>query len=61
VPSKEVSSNNQDQNKFYTLEIDDIPISTDKAGNTTIEFFARGADNTVGLRLDNIKIIAKSN
>lgn len=54
VPSIPVSNANGDNGKFYSIEIDNLPI----AENVTIEFFASAGQNTLGLRLDNIKLTA---
>lgn len=56
VPSTPVSNANGDANKFYTLSLDGIP----SAAGITLEFYASSSANTVGLRLDNIKIATKS-
>lgn len=53
--SQEVSKANGDDGKFYTFTVSDIPIVSD----LTIEFCA-SSQNTVGLRLDNIKLTANS-
>lgn len=55
VPSKEVSNENGDNNKFHTLQVTGVPASD----NLTIEFSA-GTENTKGLRLDNVEITAAS-
>lgn len=54
VPSIPVSNENGDNSKFYSIEIDNIAI----AENIVLEFFASATQNTLGLRLDNIKLTA---
>lgn len=52
VPSTPVSNANGDNSKFYTFTLDNIPTSQ----NLTVVFSATAEANTIGLRLDNIKI-----
>ena len=52
VPSTPVSNANGDNAKFYTFTLDNIPAME----NLTIEFSSAADANTIGLRLDNIKI-----
>lgn len=55
VPSIVVSKAGGDSNStFKTIQIGGIPAGD----NITIEFFASGTGNTLGLRLDNIKLTA---
>lgn len=55
VPNQVISNANGDNNVFHTVTINDaIPA----VSNLTIEFVVSAADNTVGLRLDNIRITA---
>mgnify|MGYP003623718529 CR=1 FL=1 len=51
IPSTPVSNANGDTNKIYTFAFD-IPAVAD----AVLEFYAAAADNTLGLRLDNIRI-----
>lgn len=53
IPSKVVSKDNNDANVFYTLTSTFEVAGTD---NSTLKFAASAADNTVGLRLYNIKL-----
>lgn len=53
VPSQVVSNAKGDNNKVYTIVLKGVPA---KKG-LTIQFWAKSALNTVGLRLDNISII----
>lgn len=55
IPSTPVSNANGDNSKFYTFTFDNIP----ETDNLVIEFYAPGDANTLGLRLDNIKIATK--
>jgi hypothetical protein len=55
VPSTPVSNANGDNSKFYTLTLENIPATE----NLTLEFAATADANTIGLRLDNIKIEVK--
>lgn len=56
VPSMPVTNAAGDNAKFYTITLEGIV----SAADVTLEFFASAAANTVGLRLDNIKIATKS-
>ena len=53
IPSKVVSKDNNDANVFYTLTSTFEVAGTE---NSTLKFAASAADNTVGLRLYNIKL-----
>jgi hypothetical protein len=55
VPSTPVSNANGDNSKFYTFTFENIAAT----GNLTLEFAATSSANTLGLRLDNIKIEEK--
>ncbi|MCD8031180.1 MAG: DUF5689 domain-containing protein [Bacteroides sp.] len=53
MPSTPVSNSAGDDSKFYTFEFSDaVPAGSD----VTIDFFSPTAGNTMGLRLDNIRI-----
>ncbi|WP_294083471.1 DUF5689 domain-containing protein [Proteiniphilum sp. UBA5384] len=52
VPSQVVSNANGDNNKVYSISLKGIPAKKD----LKIEFHGKAADNTMGLRLDNISI-----
>ena len=52
IPSTPVSNTNGDNAKFYTFKFENIPA----VANLTLEFAASATANTLGLRLDNIKI-----
>lgn len=54
VPSKPVSKANGDNNIFYKFTFNNIPA----VDNLTVEFSASATANTIGLRLDNIKIVS---
>jgi len=56
VPSKVVSNAAGDNAKFYTITLDNIPT----AEHVILEFIAPKENNTLGLRLDNIKITSGS-
>lgn len=55
IPSTPVSKANGDDGKFYSFKFDNIPSAT----SVTLEFKTTNT-NTLGLRLDNIKIASKS-
>lgn len=54
IPSKVVSKDNNDANVFYTIETE---FEATGSENSTLEFSATASDNTVGLRIYNIKLI----
>jgi hypothetical protein len=54
IPSKVVSKDNNDANIFYTIETEFEATGTE---SSTLEFSAIASDNTVGLRIYNIKLI----
>lgn len=54
IPSKVVSKDNNDANIFYTIETE---FEATGSENSTLEFSATASDNTVGLRIYNIKLI----
>lgn len=54
IPSKVVSKDNNDANVFYPIEVTFEATGTD---NSTLLFSVLGSENTVGLRLYNVKLI----
>ncbi len=56
IPSTPVSNANGDNSKFYTFKFDNIPAEP----NVIIEFYTNSDKNTLGLRLDNIKLTSKT-
>lgn len=54
IPSKVVSKDNNDANIFYTIETE---FEATGSENSTLEFSATAGENTVGLRIYNIKLI----
>lgn len=54
VPSKVVSKDNGDANVFYELV---ISTGMTASANAELKFVALGADNNLGLRIDNIKLV----
>ncbi|WP_166336367.1 hypothetical protein [Sphingobacterium chungjuense] len=56
VPSVPISSAADDNNAYRTVVLEGIPARE----NLSIEFISLGTANTVGFRLDNIRITAQS-
>ena len=54
IPSQVVSKDNNDANVFYPIEVTFEATGTD---NSTLLFSVLGSENTVGLRLYNVKLI----
>lgn len=54
VPSKVVSKDNGDANVFYELV---ISTGMTASANAELKFVALGADNNLGLRIDDIKLV----
>ena len=55
LPSQPISNAGGDNNKFYNIELPNV-----YSGEFVIEFISSAAKNTVGLRLDNIKITGEA-
>ncbi|MPM35723.1 hypothetical protein SDC9_82316 [bioreactor metagenome] len=56
VPSQVVSNASGDNNKVFVISLRGIPAKK----NLTVQFWAKSALNTVGIRLDNISITTAS-
>lgn len=54
VPSKVLSKDGGDANIFYPITVDMSSVAVASTG--TLEFFLLGTANTVGVRLDNVKL-----